>query len=177
MLRTHRAGKGPGGVWGVGLRLKEQKGPRRASGLRGQGTSPGSPAGSPCPSRRGNCPQLLPPGGPLPPASPASLLRPQDQNGTEGSSEGIGPGRELGRLPWPIGQGKRSACSLQIRAPEGPSRRENPSPLSATPQGQQSCLAYTSPPPSVPPRAYRFTWGFLLSPRVLRAPTSIQQVP
>ena len=30
MLRTHRAGKGPGGCGGVGLRLKEQKGPRRA---------------------------------------------------------------------------------------------------------------------------------------------------
>ena len=31
MLRTtDRAGKGPGGCGGVGLRLKEQKGPRRA---------------------------------------------------------------------------------------------------------------------------------------------------
>ena len=29
MLRTHRAGKGPGG-WGGGLRLREQKGPRCA---------------------------------------------------------------------------------------------------------------------------------------------------
>ena len=30
MLRTHRAGKGPGGCGGVGLRFKEQKGPRRS---------------------------------------------------------------------------------------------------------------------------------------------------
>ena len=30
MLRTHRAGKGPGRLLGVGLRLKEQKGSRRA---------------------------------------------------------------------------------------------------------------------------------------------------
>ena len=30
MLRTHRAGKGPGGRGGMWLRLKEQKGPRRA---------------------------------------------------------------------------------------------------------------------------------------------------
>ena len=30
MLRTHRTGKGPGSYGGVGLRLKEQKGPRRA---------------------------------------------------------------------------------------------------------------------------------------------------
>ena len=30
MLRTHRAGEGPGGSAGVSLRLKEQKGPRCA---------------------------------------------------------------------------------------------------------------------------------------------------
>ena len=39
--------KRPWGLWGVGLRLKEQKGSRCAlhPGLRGQGTSPGSLAG------------------------------------------------------------------------------------------------------------------------------------
>ena len=61
MLRTHRAGKGPGGSGGLGLRLKEEKGPGMppSPGLRGQGTSPGSPEGSPCPSGPGDRPLLL----------------------------------------------------------------------------------------------------------------------
>ena len=54
--------KALGTVWvGVGLRLKEQKGPRRppTSGLIGQGTSPGSPAGFLGLSGQGNCTPLL----------------------------------------------------------------------------------------------------------------------
>ena len=62
----------------MGLRLKEQKGPRHAPtpGLRGQGTSPGSPAGFLGSNRGANTllPSPAPPiwslGGPLPPASP-----------------------------------------------------------------------------------------------------------
>ena len=47
MLRTHRAGKGPGGCGGLGLGSRNRKGPGMppTPGLRGQGTSPGSPAG------------------------------------------------------------------------------------------------------------------------------------
>ena len=53
--------KRPWALLGVGLRLKEQKGPRRAPhpSLRGQGTSPGSPAGSLGPSGQGDGPPLL----------------------------------------------------------------------------------------------------------------------
>ena len=47
MLRTHRAGKGPGRCGGWGLGSTEQKGPRvpPACGLRGRGTPPGNAAG------------------------------------------------------------------------------------------------------------------------------------
>ena len=61
MLRTDRAGKGPGGCGG-GLRLKEQKGPRFAPpspGLRGWGTSQGSPAIFLGSVGWGSCPLLL----------------------------------------------------------------------------------------------------------------------
>ena len=53
--------KRPWGLCGVGLRLKEQRGPgvRPTPGLKGQGTSPGSPAVSPGPSEQGNRPPLL----------------------------------------------------------------------------------------------------------------------
>ena len=46
MLRTHRAGKGPGGCGGRGLGSRNRRGPGvpPTPGLRGQGTSPGSPA-------------------------------------------------------------------------------------------------------------------------------------
>ena len=68
--------KRPWGLWEVGLRLKEQKGPRRAPHLwsRRVGTSPGSPAGFLGLSGWGKCPPLLScssgPRGPLPPVSP-----------------------------------------------------------------------------------------------------------
>ena len=76
MLRTHRAGKGPVGCWGWGLGSRNRRVPSLppTPGLRGQGTSPGRPAGflgsggwgkrSPLLS----CSSSL--GGPLPPASP-----------------------------------------------------------------------------------------------------------
>ena len=60
--------KRPWGLWGMGLRLKDQKGPRRAPtpGLRGQGTSPGSLTAFLASSGRGKHPPLLL----LSPASP-----------------------------------------------------------------------------------------------------------
>ena len=75
MLMTHRAGKGPGGCggWGLGSRNRRGPGVPSASGLRGQGTSPGSPAGFLGSSGRDKCPPLLSCssglGGPLPPSS------------------------------------------------------------------------------------------------------------
>ena len=76
MLRTHRAGKGPGdcGGWGLGSRNRRDPGVSPTPGLRGQGTSPGSSAGFLCSSGWDKYPPLLSCssglGGPLPPASP-----------------------------------------------------------------------------------------------------------
>ena len=84
MLRTHRAGKGPGGCgqWGLGPRS------RRGSGCpppwsQRAGDSPRSPAGFLGSSAQGRYPPLLSCssglGGPLPPASPdLSCLRDAD---------------------------------------------------------------------------------------------------
>ena len=63
MLRTPRAGKGPGSWWGWGWGLvsRNRRGPGMlpTPGLRGQGTSPGSPAGFLGSSGQGKCPPLL----------------------------------------------------------------------------------------------------------------------
>ena len=74
MLRTHRAGKVPWGVWVVGLRLNRTEGARHASCLWSQraGDPTWEPSRLPRPEWEG--PTLLScssgPGGPLPPASP-----------------------------------------------------------------------------------------------------------
>ena len=106
MLRTHRAGKGPGGCGGQGLGSRNRRGPGVPPnpGLRGWGASPGSPAGSPCPSGWGDCPLLL------------------------------------SRTSW------RAPPTCPSWSPQ--------------PQGHQSCLASTSPPPSVPPRPTGSLGGF-----------------
>ena len=76
MLRTHRAGKGPGGCggWGLGSRNRRGPGVPPTPGLRGQGTSPGSPAGFLDSSGCSKCLPLLSCSsclrGPIPPASP-----------------------------------------------------------------------------------------------------------
>ena len=75
MLRTHRAGKSPGGYvgWGLGSRNRRGPGVPPTPGLRGWGTSPGSPAGFLGSSWWSKCPPLLSSSGlwwPLPPASP-----------------------------------------------------------------------------------------------------------
>ena len=76
MLRTHRAGKCPGGCggWGLGSRNRRGPGVPPIPGLRGQGTSSGSTAGFLGSSEWGKRPSLLSCssylGGPLPPASP-----------------------------------------------------------------------------------------------------------
>ena len=131
MLWTHRAGKGPVGCrqWGLGSRNRRGPGMPPTPGLRGQGTSPGSPAGFLCLTGQGKCPPLLScssgPGGPLPLASPvlpsAFLLCPQDECGQgDGGPWRAGdlPGSSEGSLA-PSGRGKRPlllSCSSQ-RAP------------------------------------------------------------
>ena len=116
MLRTHRAGKGPGGSggWGLGSRNRRGPGMSPTSDLRRQGTSPGSPAGFLGLSGRGKCPPLL-------------------------------------------------SCSSRTASPTCLS-------LPPQPQGCRSCLASTSPPSSVPPTSYQFTWGFLPSPWASETP-------
>ena len=84
MLRTHRSGKGPGHCrgWGLGSRNRRGPGVPPTPGLRGWGSSPGSPAGFLDSSGRGKCPPLLLscsscsscPRGPLLPASLVLLL-------------------------------------------------------------------------------------------------------
>ena len=61
LLRTHRAGKGPGGCggWGLGSRNRRGPGVPPTPGLSGQGTSPGSPAGFLGSSGWGKHPPLL----------------------------------------------------------------------------------------------------------------------
>ena len=61
MVRIRVAGKGPGdcGQWGLGSRNRRGPGVSPIHGLRGRGTSPGSPACSPGLSGQGNRPLLL----------------------------------------------------------------------------------------------------------------------
>ena len=119
MLKTHRAGKGPGGCGGCGLGSRNRRGPGvpPTLGLRRQGTSPGSPAGFLGSSGWGKRPPLLSCfwglGGPLPPASPDLPGLPPRPPGPmwaeerKGGLEGRGPTRELSRLPSPSGPGDR----------------------------------------------------------------------
>ena len=117
MLRTHRAGKGPGGCgeWGLGSRNRRGPGVPPTPALRGQGISPGSPAGFLGLSGWGKCPPFLSCssglGGPLPPASPdppGLLPMPPDQCSRGGGGgawrAGDRPGSSAGSL-GPSGQG------------------------------------------------------------------------
>ena len=90
-----------------------------------------------------------PPGGPLLPASPGLPSLPPVPPGPRRPGWGFGvgvPAWELSRLPGPSGPGDRPL--LLSRS----SQRVPPACLSWSPwpQGRQSCLASTSPPPSDP---------------------------
>ena len=122
MLRTHRAGKGPGGSggWGLGSRYRMGPGVPPIPGLRGQGTSPGIPAGSPCPSGQGKCPPLLSCSSRRAPClplliSPASLLCPQGPTWPRGGFGGQGNwlGSSAGS-PAHVGQGITLHSSLAL---------------------------------------------------------------
>ena len=118
MLRTHRAGKGPGGcgVWGLGSRNRRGPGVPPTPGLRGQGTSPRSPAGFLGSSGWGKCPPLLLlQSGRAPTASfswspwpPSYALK--NPRGLEGALEGRGSPWELSRLPG-LSRGAVALCS------------------------------------------------------------------
>ena len=106
MLRTHGAGKGPGGCggWGLGSRARRPPDVSPTPALRGQGTSPGSPAGFL--GGVGGANTLLfspvPPRGPLPPASPdlpGLLPMPPGPTWPGGGLWGWVPAWELSRLP------------------------------------------------------------------------------
>ena len=121
--------KWPWGLWGVGLKLMEQKGPRCAphSSLRGQGTSPGSLASFLGLRGWGKCPPLLacfshsaPPAClSWSPRSPSYSLK--DPRGLERGLEGRGSAWELSRLPGPQWAGQSPSAPLPL-LPEGPSR-------------------------------------------------------
>ena len=120
--------KRPWGLWGVGLRLKEQKGPSCAPdpGLRGQGTSPGSPAGFLGLSGWGKLPPLLScslgPRGPLPPASPDLPWPPSYAPGTNvagGRGDLGGQGTGLGAQQVPQA---RVGGANALLFPQGPMR-------------------------------------------------------
>ena len=83
--------------------------------------------------------------------TPASFLCPQDQHGPDRASEGIRPSPRAGQTSLADRAGDTLVRFRLIQAPKSPSRHGNPFSLSATPQGRWSCLASTSPPPSVPP--------------------------
>ena len=139
-----KQGQGLGGGWGqflgppglekalravgVGFRLKEQKGPRRAPHPSSQraGDLPWEPSKLPGLKWVGQTPSaplLLPPTGPLPPPLPsASFLSPQDQcgQGKGRALEGRGLAWELRRLPGPKWVGQTPSTPLPLLL-EGPS--------------------------------------------------------
>ena len=128
MLRTHRAGKGSGGCGGRGLGSRNRRGPGvpPTPGLRGQRTSPGSPAGFLGSSGWGKCPPLLSCssglGGPLPPASPDLPCLPPMPPRTHAAWRGLGgQGIYLGaqQAPW-AWVGRAIALCSSPTPPRGP---------------------------------------------------------
>ena len=184
MLRTHRAGKGPGsyGGWGLGSRNRRAPGVPPSPGLRGQGTSPGSPAGFLGLSRRGKRPPLLSCSsslqGPMPPASPDLPGLPSMPTGPIrlcGVDLG-GQGTSLGAQQAPLAQ-VGGAINLSTPLPfllEGPSRL----PLLISPASGVPILSglHFSTRLS-PPSSYQFTLGFLASSWASEFPTSGRQAP
>ena len=120
--------KRPSGLWGVGLRLKEKKGPRRAPtpGLRGQGTGLGAQQ-APRAEWAGQSPSTPPPFLPEGPSrlplltSPASLLCSQGppQPGGVFGAQGIGLGAQ--QAPWPQWTRRSPSTPLPLFQ-ESPSR-------------------------------------------------------
>ena len=152
MLRTHRAGKGPGGCggWGLGSRNRRGPGVPPTPGLRGQGTSPGSSAG---------------PTGILLYAPRTHVAwRGRWRGGYQpgGSADSLGPS---GRGNHPCSSPALPRGSLPYASPDLPCLR------GADPVWPPLLL------PAQSPTSYRFTWGLLPSPWASGSPTSGQQAP
>ena len=116
------------GSWGLGSRNRRDPGVPPTPGLRGQRTSPGSPAGFLGSSGRGKHPLLLSCssslGGPLLPASPDVPSLPPLPPRTRASWRGVwrmGSAWELSRLPGPGWAWQSPSAPLPL-LPEGPSR-------------------------------------------------------
>ena len=152
-------------------------------GPGGHGTRPGSPTGFLEPSAWGKCPECFPwfpgPGGSPPSTSPPPSHAPRMHEARGGPRGWKTRPRSPAAILGPKWAGEiLGALPSDPLSPQGPSRCGNPTPLPATPQVCQSCLASTSPPPSLPPAiSYPVIWGFLPSPWSSSSPTSIQQVP
>ena len=181
MLRTHRAGKGSGscGGWGLGSRNRRGPGVPPTPGLRGEGTSPGSPAGFLGSSAQGRHPPLL--SSPAPPVGSAhlllltsqvSLLCPQGPTWPGGALEGRGSAWELSSLPVPQWAEQMLSAPLPFLL-DGPSCL----PLLISPALGVPILSglYFSSSLS-PPTTYWFTLGCLPSPWASKFPTSSRQV-
>ena len=129
MLRIHRAGKGPGGCGGVGLRLKEQKGPRPASHPWSQRAGnltwePSRLPGFECVGQMPSSPLLLLLEGPshLPllfsPQPPS--YAPKDPWDLEGALECSESAWELSRLPGPEWVRQSPSAPLLLLPPASP---------------------------------------------------------
>ena len=185
MLRTHRAGKGPGGCGWGDLGSTEPTGPRRASCLWSQRA--GDPTWEPSRFPRlewvgqtSFTPLPLFPSRGAPPSClssspPASLLCPQNQHGPEGPSESIGPGPRAGQTSPADREGKILGMLPPDLSPRGSLQAWEPLPPLSHPSGVLllSSLHFSSP--LSPATSYQFPWGFLLSPWASRSLTSIWQ--
>ena len=159
--------KTPWGLWGVGLRLKEQKGPRRAPQPWSQRAGdltwepsglPGCPVGFLDSSGQGKC-HLLLRGGPshLPLLiSPASLLCPQGPTWPRGGlgRQGIGLGTQ--KAPQPECARRSPSAPLPL-FPESPSCLPL---LISLASGVLILSGLHFSSPFSPPTSYRFTLGF-----------------
>ena len=171
MLRTHRAGKGPGsyGGWGLGSRNRRGPGVPPTPGLRGQGTSPGSPAGFLGSSRRDKRPPLLSCSSHLPLLFSLGLL--PIPLGPMRPGGGVGPGGQRTGLGSSAGSPGRVGRADALRSSPSPPGGSLPSAFPDLP-GLRGADPVWLPLllPLQPPTSYRFTWGFLPSPWASRSP-------
>ena len=176
MLRTHRAGKGPGGCGGWGLGSRNRRGPGMPPPLvlEGRGPHLGAPQASW--ARIGG----------QTPSSPLLLLPSGVWEGPSRLPLLISPASLLCQLPW-WSLLNSQADALPSKHPTRVSNRlllslssQSPSrlPLLIFPaSGAQILSGFHFSSPLSPPTSYRFTLGFFPSPCVSESPTSGQQVP